>query len=80
MQEAINYLHDPDRNLLPVTEQTPLKIRPPSWDWNQAVKDNMLFIDDTYHGTPMISNIQLPFEQEVIWKVLKCWFEENGLI
>ena len=80
LQEAISYLQYPDRNLLPITEQTPLKMMPPSWDWNQAVKDNTLFIDDVSSGTPMIPNIQLQFGQQVDWKTLESWFEEQQVI
>jgi hypothetical protein len=53
---------------------------PPSWNWNQAVKDNTLFIDDVSSGTPMVPNIQLPFGQQVDWKTLESWFEEQKVI
>jgi predicted mannosyl-3-phosphoglycerate phosphatase (HAD superfamily) len=80
LQEALNYLHHPGRNLLLISEHTPLKINPPNWNWDQAVKDNTLFIDDVSSGTPMIQNVQLPFGQQVDWKTLESWFEENGVI
>jgi hypothetical protein len=80
LQEAINYLQHPGRNLLPISEHTPLKINPPNWNWEQTVKDNTLFIDDVSSGTPMIPNVQLPFGQQVDWKTLESWFEEKGVI
>ena len=80
LQEAFDYLQHPKRNLLPIIEHTPLKINPPNWNWDQAVKDNILFIDDVSSGTPMIPNIQLPFGQQVDWKTLESWFEENRVI
>jgi hypothetical protein len=80
LQEAINYLQHPGRNLLSIIEHTPLKINPPNWNWEQTVKDNTLFIDDVSSGTPMIPNVQLPFGQQVDWKTLESWFEEKGVI
>ncbi|MDP5011840.1 MAG: hypothetical protein NWQ47_11475 [Crocinitomicaceae bacterium] len=80
LQEALSYLNHIGRNLLPITEHTSLKINPPAWNWDQAVQDNTLFIDDVSSGTPMIPNKQLPFGQQVDWKTLESWFEENGVI
>ena len=80
LEEAINYLNHPGRNLLPITEHTALKINPPAWNWDQAVKENTLFIDDVSSGTPMIPNRRLPYGQQVDWKTLESWFEEKGVI
>lgn len=80
LESAMEFLNNPDNELLPILEFTMLKIHPAAWNWEKTLKDSILFIDDISEGTPMIRNISLPYGMMVDWTVLEEWFTNEGVI
>jgi hypothetical protein len=80
LEEALNFLNNPQFDLLTISEMTELKINPPVWNWESSMNNKILYIDDICEGTPMIRNIQLEYGMMVDWKTLEEWFIETGFI
>lgn len=79
LEAAISYLERIEHALQPMHSIEPLKINPPSWNWEAFMENRIMFIDDICSGTPLTPNLLLPHGLMVDWKVLDEWFEENAV-
>ena len=80
LEESLAYLNHPERNLLPITEYTPLKIHPGPFDLNEAMRFNKVFLDDIAESIPLIPNRVLDHGLMVDWVSVELELQKFGLL
>ncbi len=80
LEEALEFLNNPQKGIIPILQHTSKKIHPGPFDMVESLRFERLFIDDIAEGIPLIPNIKLVSGFMVDWPEVEKALKGHGIL